>query len=56
MAWLTNYWFVIVLGLVAAMFLFGFRTKDNKEGNIADHSTAPDDDKKEHKGGHSCCH
>ena len=56
MVWIANYWYVILLGLVAAMFLFGFRTKDKAEGNIADHLSESHEDKKEHKSDHSCCH
>jgi hypothetical protein len=55
MGWITNYWYVILLGLVAAMVLFGFRSKDNKEVNAAGHQDESQK-KKEHTGGHSCCH
>ena len=56
MEWITDYWYVLLLGLVAAMVLFGFRTKDNEEGNIANRLNGSHEDKKEHKSGHSCCH
>ena len=56
MEWIKDYWYVLVLGLIGAMILFGFRTQDNKEGNIANHRDGSDADKKEHKSGGSCCH
>ena len=34
MEWITDYWFVILLGLVAVLVFFGFRISDNKEGNM----------------------
>lgn len=57
MEWITNYWYIIVLGLVAAMFLFGFRTKQNTDTDINDdHQHGSHTGEKAHKSGHGCCH
>jgi hypothetical protein len=55
MQWIANYWYVIVLGLVAAMFLFGHKTKKEKEGK----GDTQDEEKtggKTQTSDHSCCH
>jgi len=57
MEWITNYWYLIVLGLVAAMFLFGYRTKQNTDTDIDDdHQHGSHTGEKAHKSGHGCCH
>ncbi len=56
MEWITDYWYVLVLGLVAVMVLFGFKIKDNEESNTASHLNESNENKKENKSGHSCCH
>lgn len=54
MEWIKDYWYVVVLGLVAAMFLFGHKTKKSQGSAQDHHETHTEGDKK--KGGHSCCH
>lgn len=56
MEWVTDYWYVLVLGLVVAMVLLGFKTKDNESENIPGNQKGSQKDEKEHKSGHSCCH
>ncbi len=57
MEWIKDYWYLILLGLVAAMFLFGHRTKKNTDVNIhEDHQHGPHTGEKAHKSGHGCCH
>jgi len=56
MEWITNYWYYIVLGLVAALYLFGYRTKKST-------ATGTDEDlrhesvacEKSHNGCNGCC-
>lgn len=52
MEWIKDYWYIIVLGLVAAMFFFGFRAKDIRDDELHEDK----DDSHTHKSGHSCCH
>ena len=56
MEWVTDYWYVLVLGLVAAMALLGFKTKDNEAEKISGKQNGSHKDEKENKSGHSCCH
>lgn len=55
MEWLTEYWYLIILGLVAVMFLFGYRSKGLQESKVHGQHGAHHDEKP-HKGGHGCCH
>ena len=52
MEWIKDYWFAGVIVFVAAMFLFGHKTK----GSAHDHQHEPDAGGKEHKSGGGCCH
>lgn len=57
MEWIKDYWYIIVFGLVAAMFLFGFRTKDKIDTNIHDdHEHGAHSGEKTHNSGRGCCH
>jgi hypothetical protein len=52
MEWIKDYWYIIVLGLVASMFFFGHRTK-----GIEEEKTQYDKNESHaNKNGHSCCH
>ena len=51
MQWIKDYWYIIILGLVAAMFFFGHRTKDIHEEKSQDNKNESHTD----KSGHSCC-
>lgn len=56
MEWITEHWYIFLLGLIAAMYLFGNRTKESKEGNV--HVQTPQGtraDAKKHESGHGCC-
>jgi len=52
MEWINDYWYVLVVGLVAVMILFGHKTK----GSDQEHQHASHNGGKEHKGGGGCCH
>ncbi len=52
MEWIKDYWYVILLGLIAAMFLFGRKTNVNAH----DHQNDSNAGGKEHKDGSGCCH
>ncbi|UCD35458.1 MAG: hypothetical protein JSU90_01100 [Nitrospiraceae bacterium] len=55
MEWIKDYWYVILLGLVATMFFFGHKTRGGQdESHAARHDEQTDG--KSAKGGHSCCH
>ncbi len=54
MEWFVENWYVVVLGLVAALFIFGYRPKKNSAQTETTHEAHADD--KAHKSGHSCCH
>lgn len=55
MEWIKDYWFIIILGLVAVMFFLGYRSKDKLEGDVLEQPLTHDSEKT-HKGGHGCCH
>lgn len=54
MEWIKDYWYVILLGLIAALFLFGHKTKSD-QGSMQDHHE-PHTEGAKKKGGHGCCH
>lgn len=54
MAWITEYWYILLLGLIAAMFLFGHRTKGIRTEDMLHHKTTHTG-AKGHKNGHGCC-
>lgn len=56
MEWIKDYWYVIVIGLVAAMVLFGKRTGKGHGGNEHGHDHEGQADTKSGKSGHGCCH
>jgi hypothetical protein len=56
MEWIKDYWYVIVIGLVAAMFLFGKRTGKGHSGAERGHDHEGQADAKSGKSGHGCCH
>lgn len=57
MEWIKDYWYIVVLGLVAAMFLFGHRTGRNTDTEVQDDDQhGPHAGEKAHKSGHGCCH
>lgn len=56
MEWITSYWYFIVLGLVAALYLFGYRTKQGKDADTDEglkHESAACE--KSHNGCGGCC-
>lgn len=56
MQWITEYWYILLLGLIAVMFLFGNRTRGSKVGNV--HVQTPQGthaDAKKYESGHGCC-
>jgi hypothetical protein len=56
MEWIVNNWFLfIVLGLVAAMFIFGRRPGGHHEGDPHGQQEGTNDADSHHKGG-GCCH
>jgi hypothetical protein len=55
MEWIKDNWYLIILGLVAAMFLFGHKTNKGQKGDVNGHQDETQDSGKKHKGGHSCC-
>jgi len=55
MEWIYDYWYLIISGLVAAMILFGYRSKSTGEGKIRDDQNKTHDGGKDHTGGHGCC-
>lgn len=52
MEWITSNWYILILGLVTAMFFFGRRTK------VVHAEKSLDDKKESHtkKSDRSCCH
>jgi hypothetical protein len=54
MEWIIDNWYVAVLGLVAALLIFGYRPKKDAPHAEATRETTNND--KTHKSGHSCCH
>lgn len=56
MEWIKDYWYVLVLGLVGAMFLFGHKTKKDTDMNVHDEPHHGSNTReKAHKSGHGCC-
>lgn len=54
MEWIMNYWYAIVLGLVTAMFLFGYRKTDSTD--VAAHEEhEAETEESSHKSGRSGC-
>lgn len=57
MEWIVNNWFIIVLlGLVGAIFIFGRGTGRRQDGDPHDHQHGTDDAKRSDKSSHGCCH
>jgi hypothetical protein len=54
MEWIAEYWYILLLGLVAVMFLFGNRTKEGRSETVQDHQGRHADGKA-NKRGHGCC-
>jgi hypothetical protein len=54
MEWITEYWYIFLLGLVAVMFLFGHRTKGSQAEEVNNHQGTHTDGEK-HESGHGCC-
>lgn len=56
MEWIFNNWyFFVIVGLVAAMFIFGRRPEGHHEEGPHDHGEGTHDVHGSHKGG-GCCH
>jgi hypothetical protein len=56
MEWINDYWYVLVLGLVGAMFLFGHRTKKGTDTIVQDEQQQGSNTRERpHKSGHGCC-
>jgi len=56
MQWINDYWYLIILGLVTVMLLFGYMSKSTDKNTTHDDQNETHDGGKEHKGGHGCCH
>ena len=54
MKWIVEYWYLILAGLAAAVFFFGYKSKSD-QGSITDTDSEEQTAEKTHKGGHSCC-
>jgi hypothetical protein len=54
MEWIAEYWYILLLGLITVMYLFGNRTKVSQSENVRDHQCTHADGKA-HKSGHGCC-
>jgi hypothetical protein len=55
MQWIANYWYMIVLGLVTAMFFLGHRSHKGQDGNMHDNQHGTYGEGGAKKGG-ECCH
>jgi hypothetical protein len=55
MGWIIHYWYLILIGLVAAVFFFGYKT-NNVPGEASGAHSEDQTDEKTKKSGHSCCH
>jgi hypothetical protein len=55
MEWIIQNWFVVALGLVALVFLFGKKSKRSREGTGHVQGLGADSGEKTHKRG-GCCH
>jgi hypothetical protein len=58
MEWIANNWYIIIIGLVAAMFLLGRKPRGTPhEGTVQGHQHGAHGGEKNHKGGRGgCCH
>jgi hypothetical protein len=56
MEWIKEYWYIILLGLFAAMFIFGHRSNRSEGGKVDDHQHGAHTEGKANKGSRSCCH
>jgi hypothetical protein len=54
MEWIAEYWYILLLGLIVFMFLFGHRTKVSQSENFQNHQGTLAD-RKARKSGHGCC-
>lgn len=54
MRWIVEYWYLILAGLAAAIFFFGYKSKSD-EGEMSGTNSEDQGSEKTHKGGHSCC-
>ncbi len=55
MEWVKDYWYIILLGLIGAMFLFGYRSKGRQEGKEQGLQHETHTREKNHKDSHGCC-
>jgi hypothetical protein len=55
MEWIIQNWFIVVLGLIALVFLFGNRSKRSHEATGHVEGLGTDSGEKTHKSG-GCCH
>ena len=55
MEWIIQNWFVVALGLVALVFMFGKKSKRSPEGTGHVEGLGTDSGEKTHKRG-GCCH
>lgn len=56
MEWVKDYWYMILIGLVVAMYLFGNRRGKGEVGEEHSHDHAEHTKEKAGKSGHGCCH
>ncbi len=56
MEWITEYWYIVLIGLFAVMFVFGYRSNRCQEGITEEHGKGTHTPEKTHKSGHGCCH
>ncbi len=54
MQWITEYWYIFLLGLIAVMFIFGNRAKGGHAEDVQSHRGRHANAKK-HESGHGCC-
>ena len=56
MEWIQEFWYVILLGIIVTMFIFGRRTNTHQDekADVSQHGTHTEG--KTHKSGHGCCH
>jgi len=55
MKWIIDYWYLIIAGLSAVLFFFGYKT----EGELEQTNNAQSEEhggEKSHGSDHSCCH
>jgi hypothetical protein len=55
MKWIVQYWYLILAGLAAVVFYFGYKTKSDLGETTVAHGEEQEGEKTR-KSDHSCCH